>query len=113
MNEDENLSEEGLQDPYESELKKEKEAEKKRIEEAKDDLTEGKIRRKRTEEEDPENNLLGSRLLDQIERPIGSALNWFMEKSRPDDSTYLDEALQRVGGAVVGAGLGSYGGLKG
>ena len=66
MNEEENLSEEGLQDPYESELKKAKEAEKKRIEEAKDDLTEGKIRRKRTEE-DPENNLLGSRLLDQIE----------------------------------------------
>ena len=113
MNEDENLSEEGLQDPYESELKKAKEEENKRIEEAKDDLTEGKIRRKRTEEEDPENNLLGSRLLDQIERPIGSALNWFMEKSRPDDSTYLDEALQRVGGAAVGAGLGSYGGLKG
>ena len=113
MNEDENLSEEGLQDPYESELKKAKEEENKRIEEAKDDLTEGKIRRKRTEEEDPENNLLGSRLLDQIERPIGSALNWFMEKSRPDDSTYLDEVLQRVGGATVGAGLGSYGGLKG
>ena len=113
MNEDENLSEEGLQDPYESELKKAKEEEAKRIEEAKDDLTEGKIRRKRTEEEDPENNLLGSRLLDQIEKPIGSALNWFMEKSRPDDSTYLDEVLQRVGGATVGAGLGSYGGLKG
>tara|TARA_R100001129_G_scaffold2820_1_gene2864 strand:+ start:1019 stop:3139 length:2121 start_codon:yes stop_codon:yes gene_type:complete len=113
MNEDENLSEEGLQDPYESELKKAKEEENKRIEEAKDDLTEGKIRRKRTEEEDPENNLLGSRLLDQIEKPIGSALNWFMEKSRPDDSTYLDEVLQRVGGATVGAGLGSYGGLKG
>ena len=36
-----------------------------------------------------------------------------MEKSRPDDSTYLDEVLQRVGGATVGAGLGSYGGLKG
>ena len=110
MNEDENLSEQGLQDPYESELKKAKEEETKRIEKEKDDLTEGKIRRKRTEE-DPENNLLGSRLLDQIEKPIGSALNWFMEKSRPDDSTYLDEALQRVGGAVVGAGLGSYGGL--
>ena len=108
MNEDEIL-----RDPYESELKKAKEEEAKRIEEAKDDLTEGKIRRKRTEEEDPENNLLGSRLLDQIEKPIGSALNWFMEKSRPDDSTYLDEVLQRVGGATVGAGLGSYGGLKG
>ena len=49
MNEDEeNLDEEGLDDPYESELKKEKEAENKRIEDAKDDLTEGKIRRARS-----------------------------------------------------------------
>ena len=47
MNEEDNLSEEGLTDPYESELKKEKEAENKRIEDAKDDLTEGKIRRAR------------------------------------------------------------------
>jgi hypothetical protein len=36
-----------VDDPYESELKKEKEAENKRIEDAKDDLTEGKIRRSR------------------------------------------------------------------
>ena len=64
-----NQEDEVLKDPYESELKKAKEEEAKRIEEAKDDLTEGKIRRKRTEEEDPENNRLGSRLLDQIERP--------------------------------------------
>ena len=49
MNEDEeNLDEEGLDDPYESELKKEKEAENKRIEDAKDDLTEGKIKRARS-----------------------------------------------------------------
>ena len=47
MNEEDNLSEEGLVDPYESELKKEKQAENKRIEDAKDDLTEGKIRRAR------------------------------------------------------------------
>ena len=47
MNEEDNLSEEGLTDPYESELKKEKEAENKRIEAQKDDLTEGKIRRSR------------------------------------------------------------------
>ena len=47
MNEEDNLSEEGLTDPYESEMKKEKDAEKKRIEDAKDDLTEGKIRRAR------------------------------------------------------------------
>ena len=80
MNEDDdNLhSEEGLFDPYESELKKEKDAENKRIEEAKDDLTEGKIRRKRTEEtnEDLDNNLLGSRILDAIEKPFASAFNW-------------------------------------
>ena len=48
MNEEDNLSEEGLTDPYESEMKKEKDAEKKRIEDAKDDLTEGKIRRARS-----------------------------------------------------------------
>ena len=47
MNEEDNLSEEGLTDPYESELKKEKDAADKRIEDAKDDLTEGKIRRAR------------------------------------------------------------------
>ena len=34
-------------DPYESELEKEKKAENERIEEAKDDLTEGKIRKQR------------------------------------------------------------------
>ena len=34
-----------VDDPYESELKKEKEAENKRIKDAKDDLTEGKIKR--------------------------------------------------------------------
>ena len=54
MNEEDNLSEEGLEDPYESALKKAKEAEKKRIEAQKDDLTEGKIKRKRTGEEDIE-----------------------------------------------------------
>ena len=54
MNEEDNLSEEGLEDPYESALKKAKEKEAKRIQEQKDDLTEGKIRRKRTGEEDIE-----------------------------------------------------------
>lgn len=49
MNEEE-LTEKGLTDPYESELKKAKEEEATRIEEAKDDLTEGKIRRKREAE---------------------------------------------------------------
>jgi len=47
MNEEDNLSEEGLEDPYEKELREAKEAENKRIEDAKDDLTEGKIRRSR------------------------------------------------------------------
>ena len=73
-----------------------------------------KKRQKDADDDDlEEKNLLGSRILDAIEKPVGSALNWYMEKSRPDDSTYLDEVLQRAGGAVVGAGLGSYGGLKG
>ena len=114
--EDDNLhSEERLFDPYESELKKEKDAENKRIEEEKTNLTEGKIRQKRTEEvdEDLDNNLLGSRILDAIEKPFASAFNWYIDKSRPDDSTYLDEVLQAVGGGVIGLGLGSYGGPKG
>ena len=73
-----------------------------------------KKRQKDADDDDlEEKNLLGSRILDAIEKPVGSAFNWYMEKSRPDDSTYLDEVLQRAGGAVVGAGLGSYGGLKG
>ena len=55
MNEEEdNLSEEGLEDPYESALKKALADQKKRIEAQKDDLTEGKIKRKRTGEEDIE-----------------------------------------------------------
>ncbi len=45
MNEEEdNLSEEGLEDPYESALKKAIEAQKKRIEAQKDDLTEVKLK---------------------------------------------------------------------
>ena len=65
MNEEEdNLSEEGLEDPYESALKKAIEAQKKRIEAQKDDLTEGKIKRKRTGEEDIEEEEEGDGFLD-------------------------------------------------
>ena len=65
MNEEEdNLSEEGLEDPYESALKKAIEAQKKRIEAQKDDLTEGKIKRKRTGEEDIEEDEEGDGFLD-------------------------------------------------
>jgi len=93
MNEDENLSEEGLQDPYESELKKEKEAEKKRIEEAKDDLTEGKIRRKRTEEEDPDNTLLGSKLFDAIDGKINQFSN-FVAEAAEDKEGISDDVVR-------------------
>ena len=54
MNEEDNLSEEGLEDPYEKELRKALDEQKKRIKAQKDDLTEGKIKRKRTGEEDIE-----------------------------------------------------------
>ena len=93
MNEDENLSEEGLQDPYESELKKTKEAENKRIEEAKDDLTEGKIRRKRTEEEDPDNTLLGSRLFDAIDGKINQFSN-FVAEAAEDKEGISDDVVR-------------------
>ena len=93
MNEDENLSEEGLQDPYESELKKAKEAENKRIEEAKDDLTEGKIRRKRTEEEDPDNTLLGSRLFDAIDGKINQFSN-FVAEAAEDKEGISDDVVR-------------------
>ena len=92
MNEDENLSEEGLQDPYESELKKEKEAENKRIEEAKDDLTEGKIRRKRIEE-DPDNNLLGSKLFDAIDGKINQFSN-FVAEAAEDKEGISDDVVR-------------------
>ena len=107
MNEDENLSEEGLQDPYESELKKEKEAEKKRIEEAKDDLTEGKIRRKRTEEEDPDNTLLGSRLFDAIDGKINQFSNFVAEAAEDKEGISDDvvrgglNTLQTIGNLPV------------
>ena len=93
MNEDENLSEEGLQDPYESELKKAKEAENKRIEEAKDDLTEGKIRRKRTEEEDPDNTALGSRLFDAIDGKINQFSN-FVAEAAEDKEGISDDVVR-------------------
>ena len=91
MNEDENLSEEGLQDPYESELKKEKEAENKRIEEAKDDLTEGKIRRKRTEE--GENRPLGARLFDAIDSNLQKA-GQFIADAAEDKPGIADDIVR-------------------
>ena len=93
MNEEENLSEEGLQDPYESELKKEKEAEKKRIEEAKDDLTEGKIRRKRTEEEDPDNTALGFRLFNAIDSGFDYA-GKFIAEAAEDKEGISDDVVR-------------------
>ena len=60
MNEEE-LTEEGLTDPYESELKREKERYERQNQEAYDELTKGneKLRRKQEEEEkkDPEEEL--------------------------------------------------------
>jgi len=52
MNEEDNLSEEGLEDPYEKELRKALDEQKKRINKKKDDLTEGKIKKKYEAEEE-------------------------------------------------------------
>ena len=101
MNEDdENLSEEGLFDPYESELKKEKDAEKKRIEEAKDDLTEGKIRRKRTEETDEEEGLpLASRLFDQIDAGLHWTANYIADAAE-DKEGWTDDVVRGTLGTL-------------
>ena len=67
MNEDDNLSEEGLEDPYEKELREAQEQANKRNEEGFKDLTEGKIRRKRTGEDDEQLELpLESRNLGRV-----------------------------------------------
>jgi len=112
MNEDdENLSEKGLQDPYESEikkvdpyeseLKKEKDAEKKRVEEAATDLTEGKIRRKRTEEtdEDLDSNLLGSRILDAIDSRIYQ-FGEFIAEAAEDKEGWTDDVVRGALGGL-------------
>ena len=124
MNEEDNLSEEGLEDPYESALKKAKEKEAKRIQEQKDDLTEGKIRKKYEGEEeeegdgflDPESGfrttlaigteVLGNTLLDllsadptQISQVLGAqGINYFAQRIRGGEFSQ---------GEMVAAGLAS------
>ena len=125
MNEDEeNLDEEGLDDPYESELKKEKEAENKRIEDAKDNLTEGKIKSRRGRGGDVEQldipglfearsglrttaalgtEIFLNTLVDPVLEPgtqvaAGTAINWLAQRIRGGEMSY---------GELTAAGLAS------
>ena len=124
MNEEDNLSEEGLEDPYESALKKAKEKEAKRIEKQKDDLTEGKIRKKYEAEEEEEGNgfldpesgfrttlaigteVLGNTLLDllsadptQLTQVLGAqGINYFAQRIRGGEFSE---------GEMIAAGLAS------
>jgi len=99
MNEEENL-EEGLEDPYEKELKQAQEEANKRAEEGFKDLTEGKIRRKRTGEDD-----------EQLELPlesrnpvrIGAGLAFEVGANSILDFFTLVPGSQAAGSAVINA----------
>ena len=102
MNEDDNLSEEGLEDPYEKELREAQEQANQRNEEGFKDLTEGKIRRKRTGEEDNEE-------FEQLEIPfesrnlgrVGAGLVFEVGANTILDALTAVPGTQAVGSAVI------------
>ena len=104
MNEDDNLSEEGLEDPYEKELREAQEQANQRNEEGFRDLTEGKIRRKRTGEEDNEE-------FEQLEIPFesrnlgrfGAGLAFEVGFNSLLDALTAVPGSQQVGSAVINA----------
>ena len=104
MNEDDNLSEEGLEDPYEKELREAQEQANQRNEEGFKDLTEGKIRRKRTGEEDNEE-------FEQLEIPfesrnlgrVGAGLAFEVGFNSLLDALTAVPGSQQVGSAVINA----------
>ena len=104
MNEDDNLSEEGLEDPYEKELREAQEQANQRNEEGFRDLTEGKIRRKRTGEEDNEE-------FEQLEIPfesrnlgrVGAGLAFEVGFNSLLDALTAVPGSQQVGSAVINA----------
>ena len=105
MNEDEdNLSEEGLEDPYEKELREAQEQANQRNEEGFKDLTEGKIRRKRTGEEDNEE-------FEQLEIPfesrnlgrVGAGLAFEVGFNTLLDALTAVPGSQQVGSALINA----------
>ena len=100
MNEDDNLSEEGLEDPYEKELREAQEQANKRNEEGFKDLTEGKIRRKRTGEDDEQLELpLESRNLGRV----GAGLAFEVGANSILDFFSFLPPSQAVGSAVINA----------
>lgn len=105
MNEEEdNLSEEGLEDPYEKELREAQEQANQRNEEGFKDLTEGKIRRARTGEEDNEE-------FEQLEIPfesrnlgrVGAGLAFEVGANSILDFFSLVPGSQAAGSAVINA----------
>ena len=104
MNEDDNLNEEGLEDPYEKELREAQEQANQRNEEGFKDLTEGKIRRKRTGEEDNEE-------FEQLEIPfesrnlgrVGAGLAFEVGFNSLLDALTAVPGSQQVGSAVINA----------
>ena len=100
MNEDDNLSEEGLEDPYEKELREAQEQANQRNEEGFKDLTEGKIRRKRTGEDDEQLELpLESRNLGRV----GAGLAFEVGANSILDFFSFLPPSQAVGSAVINA----------
>lgn len=101
MNEEEdNLSEEGLEDPYEKELREAQEQANQRNEEGFKDLTEGKIRRKRTGEDDEQLEIpFESRNLGRL----GAGLAFEVGANSILDFFTLVPGSQAVGSAVINA----------
>ena len=100
MNEEDNLSEEGLEDPYEKELREAQEQANKRNEEGFKDLTEGKIRRKRTGEDDEQLELpLESRNLGRV----GAGLAFEVGANSILDFFSFLPPSQAAGSAVINA----------
>ena len=99
MNEEENL-EEGLEDPYEKELREAQEQANQRNEEGFKDLTEGKIRRKRTGEDDEQLEIpFESRNLGRV----GAGLAFEVGANTLLDALTLVPGSQAVGSAVINA----------
>ena len=104
MNEDDNLSEEGLEDPYEKELREAQELANQNNEEGFKELTEGKIRRARTGEEDNEE-------FEQLEIPfesrnlarVGTGLAFEVGANTLLDALTAVPGTQAVGSAVINA----------
>jgi hypothetical protein len=100
MNEEDNLSEEGLEDPYEKELREAQEQANRRNEEGFKDLTEGKIRRKRTGEDDEQLEIpFESRNLGRL----GAGLAFEVGANSILDFFTLVPGSQAAGSAVINA----------